>query len=126
MKPGAYREKTGPAWYCNCGNPRGFDASVFRAQGLVPLQIIEMYRQMVRAAGFEPRTGHDDHKGDKWLWVHPALAWLIPSDLPPTQRVAACIKLGAMPLPERLAKLDELLAVMYLAGPETAIETVLP
>jgi len=125
MKPGAYREKAVPPWYCNCGNPRGFEASVFRAQGLVPLMIGQTYRALVRSAGFEPKTGHDDVKGDKWLWVHPALARLIPSGLPISVREAACRRIGELPLSERLAKLDELLAVMYLAGPETAVETVL-
>ena len=118
--------KVPSGWFCNCGNPHGFEASVFRAQGLVPMELCQMYRAMVLAAGFEPKTGHDDIKGNKRLWVLPALARLLPAGISPTQRVAACIKLGALPLPERLEKLDELLAVMYLAGPETAIETVLP
>ena len=118
--------KVPSGWYCNCGNPHGFEASVFRAQGLVPMELCQMYRWIVQAAGFEPKTGHDDIKGNKRLWVLPALAQLIPCGVDRDRRLAACHKLGALPLPERLEKLDELLAVMYLAGPETAIETVLP
>lgn len=126
-EPRARRQFKMPSgWYCQCGNPRGFEASVFRAQGLAPLMISLKYRILVQAAGFEPEIGHDDLKGDKWMWVHPALARLIPSGAPFGDRREACGKLGAMPLPQRLEKLDELLAVLYLAGPETAIKCVLP
>lgn len=112
-------------WYCPCGNPRGFEESVFRAQGLVPLQPTTTYRAMVRSTGFLVQEGHDaSAKGDRWMWVPPALAKLIPSGLAMGVRERVCQRIGGLKGDNRKTVLAEFLAITYLAGIEIAVQSV--
>lgn len=113
-----------PLWYCAHGLPRGFEASVFRAQGLAPLPCKKTYTALVELAGYPAETGHDE-RGDLWLWMPAPLARLIPGiDL--RYRVFMCARLGELAMDARERLLIELDAAARLSGyPNSGIAAVL-
>jgi hypothetical protein len=118
------REPGIPLWYCAHGLPRGFEASVFRAQGLAPLQPTKTYTRMVEVAGYKPETGHAED-GALWLWVPEPLAHLIPCGVELPHRVWLCITLNKLDATARVNLLIELDAAVRLAGAAAGFIAVL-